>query len=276
MVLMINGLPGAMAKNVALSALDDDRFELIRQSLTGPDITDQRMELKSIPFDLIPPENHSAAIDRIKEKYEHFMAVDYTHPSAVNINADLYCGKSVYFVMGTTGGDRTRLMDCVKNSSIAAVIAPNMAKQIVGFQAMLEYAASTFPGIFNGYSLQIRESHQKGKADTSGTAKSAVNSFNAMGIPFEPEMIEKERDPEKQRSIWRVPEQFLGGHGWHTYTLISDDGTVKFEFTHNVNGRDVYARGTMDAAAFLHRKMKQSEAGTVYSMIDVLKSAASA
>ena len=47
---------------------------------------------------------------------------------------------------GTTGGDRQKLEDTVVSSPIAAVIAPNMAKQIVGLQAMMAYAAETFPG----------------------------------------------------------------------------------------------------------------------------------
>jgi 4-hydroxy-tetrahydrodipicolinate reductase len=52
------------------------------------------------------------------------------------------------FVMGTTGGDREKLIQTVRDSTICAVIAPNMAKQIVGIQAMMEYAATTFPGHF--------------------------------------------------------------------------------------------------------------------------------
>jgi hypothetical protein len=70
-----------------------------------------------------------------------------------------------------------------------------MAKQIVGFQAMMEHAATTFPGIFNGYTLTVRESHQAGKADTSGTAKAMVSYFNRMGVDFSPEAIAMERDP---------------------------------------------------------------------------------
>jgi len=159
----------------------------------------------------------------------------------------------------------------VKASSIAAVIAPNMAKQIVAFQAMMAYAAETFPDAFKGYTLEIRESHQKGKADTSGTARAMVTYFNKLGIPYSENDIRKERDPEVQQGRLRIPADFLGGHAWHTYTLISKDGTVRFEFTHNVNGRDVYASGTKDALIFLKQKVAAGEKGKVYSMIEVLK-----
>ena len=70
----------------------------------------------------------------------------------------------------------------VTAAGLPAVIAPNMAKQIVGLQAMMAYAAENSPGLFTGYSLTVRESHQAGKADTSGTAKAIVGYFNQMGV----------------------------------------------------------------------------------------------
>jgi 4-hydroxy-tetrahydrodipicolinate reductase len=146
-----------------------------------------------------------------------------------------------------------------------------MAKQIVGFQAMMEYAAQNFPGLFKGYALEIRESHQNGKADTSGTAKAMVGYFNQMGLDFSEDQIVKVRDPEIQASQWGIPKDYLTGHGWHTYALISGDETVRFEFSHNVNGRDVYARGTLDALVYLNAKVSEGNQGTVYTMIDVLK-----
>jgi 4-hydroxy-tetrahydrodipicolinate reductase len=173
--------------------------------------------------------------------------------------------------MGTTGGDRRKLEQTVKESTTAAVIAPNMAKQIVGFQAMMAYAAREYPNLFKGYSLEISESHQKGKADTSGTAKAMVKHFNALGIPFTEENITKERNPDQQKKVWGIPESALGGHGWHTYRLLSADQTVRFEFTHNVNGREIYARGTLDAIVYLYDKLNQGEKGRVYTMIDVLQ-----
>ena len=36
-----------------------------------------------------------------------------------------------------------------------AVIAPNMGKQIVAFQTMMEMMAERFPGCFSGYTLQV-------------------------------------------------------------------------------------------------------------------------
>lgn len=271
MKIMVNGIPGNMAVNVAKHALDDERFEVIPYSFTGPEIAEAQYVIDSLSITLIQPEKRKQAIAEIVDKWVSFISVDYTHPLAVNGNAEFYCKNNLPFVMGTTGGDRKLLEDTIKKSSIPAVVAPNMAKQIVGFQAMMEYGAKSFPGLFKGYSLQVRESHQKGKADTSGTAKAMIRYFNEFGMPFAEEKIIKERDPETQKAKWGIPEKYLSGHGWHTYTLVSEDRTVRFEFTHNVNGRDIYAKGTLGAISYLYKKIEEGPKGKMFTMIDVLK-----
>jgi len=266
--VMVNGLPGQMAAMVARHILKDERFTLFPCSLTGPEITEKTCTVVNQTIELIRPHDRESAMEK---RERPAISVDYTHPSAVNANADWYCKERLHFVMGTTGGDRKKLAESVLNSAVSAVIAPNMAKQIVAFQAMMDYAAAQFPGLFKGYAREIRESHQKGKADTSGTAKAMVTYFNRLGIPFSEDQILKERDPAAQHRRWGIPQEYLSGHGWHTYSLTSPDRTVHFEFTHNVNGREIYALGTLDAILFLHQKVILGEKGKVFSMIDVLK-----
>ena len=48
----------------------------------------------------------------------------------------------------------------------------------------MELMAENFPGAFAGYRLEVTESHQRSKVDTSGTAKAVVESFRKLGIPF--------------------------------------------------------------------------------------------
>lgn len=267
--IMINGLPGNVAQNLLVHAVSDKRFKIVPFSLTGSDVKEDSVEVSGINIGLLKPENRDDKIGKIREEYGSFIAIDYTHPSAVNQNAEFYVRHSINFVMGTTGGDREKLFRDVEQSSICAVIAPNMAKQIVGFQAMMEYAAKTFPGLFKNYSLAIKESHQKGKADTSGTAKAMVTYFNRLGIDFKTDDIIMEREPENQKKMG-IPEDHIKGHAWHTYTLVSNDETVKFEFTHNINGRDIYATGTLDAVEFLAGKLDNDLKGRIFSMIEVL------
>jgi 4-hydroxy-tetrahydrodipicolinate reductase len=269
--VMVNGLPGNMARTIVARAQQDDRFNLVPFSLTGPEISDAACRVGAAEFRLLHPDVRDEEIKKVMASRASFISVDFTLPTAVNANAHFYCSHGLPFVMGTTGGDRRELEKTVSSVEIAAVIAPNMAKQIVGFQAMMAYGADHFPGLFDGYRLDIRESHQKGKADTSGTAKAMVGYFNRLGIPFSADQIRKERDPQIQLTEWKIPETFLNGHGWHTYRLVSEDGTVCFEFTHNVNGREIYALGALDAVAFLAEKIAAGVRGRLYSMIDVLE-----
>ena len=269
--VMVNGLPGNIARSVAGYLKKDRRFELVPYSLTGPEIQESEYIIDNIPVKLIQADQRNSQIEQIKLSLGGFLSVDYTHPSAVNPNAEFYCRYGLPFVMGTTGGDRQKLEATVVASSTAAVIAPNMAKQIVGFQAMMEYAADNFPDLFKGYSLSIKESHQQGKADTSGTAKAMVGYFNRLGVSFSADKIIRMRDPDVQKTQWAIPREYLSGHGWHTYSLVSEDRTVKFEFTHNVNGREVYVQGTVDAIFYLSEKVQAGARGKMFTMIDVLR-----
>jgi 4-hydroxy-tetrahydrodipicolinate reductase len=269
--VMINGLPGNVAAVIAGHIVNNPLFRVLPFALTGPEIQDSHCAVGGLAIELIRPEKAREKIEAIKAAAgEPLICIDYTHPSAVSANAEFYCRHHLPFVMGTTGGDRDKLVASVQQSLIVAVIAPNMARQIVGFQAMMAYAAENFPGLFKGYRLRIRESHQAGKADTSGTAKAMVGYFNRLGIDFSAERIEKERDPDRQRTVWGVPDMYLGGHAWHTYSLVSEDETARFEFTHNINGRDIYAEGTMEAVRFLSEKVSSGMRGKVYSMMDVI------
>ncbi len=268
--IMVNGLPGNIAKVMARFAIQDDRFSAIPFSLTGQEIPEDNVSIDGIDFKLVKPDVRDEKIKQIQTDYPFFVSIDYTHPTAVNANAEFYTQNKIPFVMGTTGGDRQALEDVVKKGSLPAVIAPNMMKQIIGFQAMMEYAADTFPGLFKGYELKVIESHQKGKADTSGTAKAVVASFNKLGVDFDVNDIEMVRDPEVQEKEWGIPKEHIGGHGWHTYTLTAPDGNNLFEFKHNINGRDIYVPGTFDAVLYLVEKIRNNETQRLFTMIDVL------
>ena len=281
--VMINGLPGKVAGVMAEATFADTRFVLVPFSLTGEDIPQTETVIGDIDITLVKPSAKEKMILKILEDYPGVISVDYTHPTAVNANALFYTAHQMPFVMGTTGGDRQALEETVKKAESPAVIAPNMAKEIVGLQAMVEYGAKTFPGLFKGYSLKVTESHQQSKADTSGTAKALVACFQKLGTDFEISQIEKIRDPQIQQERLGIAQEHLGGHGWHTYTLAAPDGSALFELTHNINGRQIYVSGTLDAVVFLYKKtISQTNDPTngpeadkkLFTMIDVLSTPA--
>jgi 4-hydroxy-tetrahydrodipicolinate reductase len=247
----------------------DERFGVIPFALTGKEITPEVNDdgIQLIHADAITPTWWKS----LRDQYPGLIVIDFTHPNAVNLNAEMYQKNKLNFVMGTTGGNRDLLAHIFDGEfDNCAVIAPNMAKQVVMFQAMMQFAAENFPNAFAGYTLEITESHQTGKKDTSGTAKAMVEYFNALGIPFGVDQIIMVRDPEKQLEMG-IPENALGGHGFHTYTAKSADGNVLFQFTHNVCGRSNYAQGTRDAVLFLRKAVDSGVKGRIFSMKDVLK-----
>src|SRR5690606_16513587 len=131
-----------------------------------------------------------------------------------------------------------------------AVIAPNMAAPIVMLQAALNRIAQEFPGAIDGYTPSLHESHQPTKKDASGTAKACLDPLRKLGCTTGDSEMDSIRDPEQQRALG-VPEEHLRGHGWHWYEARSAAGDVILELSHRINGRRVYAEGTLRAVEFL-------------------------
>ncbi len=271
----VSGLPGKMATLVAetIEKRNESGFVLNNIALTGLD-QPKKCVIGGKSINLISPEEHEGYLKELGEdvgrSYE-LIIVDFSQPDAVNRNAELFCKYKIPFVMGTTGGDRGALEREVEKSGNTAVIAPNMAKPIVLLQSMFRYAADNFPKALEGFYMMLRESHQSTKKDTSGTAKAMIRYFEELGVLFDEGLLRKVRDPREQEIFLGVPLEHLEGHGYHNYALQSPDRTVKLQLTHNVNGRQVYADGTIDAIKFLAKKIDEGGSGCVYDMIDVLR-----
>ncbi len=85
-------------------------------------------------------------------------------------------------------------------------------------------------------------------------------------MPWDIELIRE----ESAQLEFGVPQEFLGGHAFHTYQVISPDGSCELQFRHNVCGRTIYAEGTADAVAFLAARIASGAPAKIYNMIDVL------
>lgn len=202
--ILVNSTAGKMgfatAESVVMAGLD-----LVPVSFAAVE-SKQQVAVKDVPVDVWPISSRDEVIADVKAQFPGLLVIDFTLPDAVNSNAEFYVKHELPFVMGTTGGDRDKLLKDVRDAGLYAVIAANMGKQIVALQAMLQYAAREFPGAFAGYKLDVVESHQSTKVDTSGTAKDIVLSFNKLGMPCEEEDIRKVRDAESQMNEMKVPE----------------------------------------------------------------------
>ncbi|OIW04617.1 hypothetical protein TanjilG_30515 [Lupinus angustifolius] len=268
--LMVNACTGKMGKAV-IQAAQAAGLHVVPVSFGLEEESGKTFQIGGNEFFVHGPSDRESVLASVLDKYPNLVVVDYTAPTAVNGNAELYCKVGVPFVMGTTGGDRELLHKTVEDSKVYAVISPQMGKQVVAFLAAMEIMAEQFPGAFSGYSLQVLESHQASKADVSGTAKAVISCFNKLGVSFNMDEIQLTRDPKEQLEMVGVPEEHLSGHAFHMYHLTSPDETVSFEFQHNVCGRSIYAEGTVDAALFLAKKIESKDQKRIYNMIDVLR-----
>ncbi len=262
--VVVNGIPGKMAWAIAEAVCQAKDMELLPFGLTGPEMPNRHFKIKCKYVEMFNLERRNLLCKQVTPD----VMVDFTLPSAIDENVDFYIANKIPFVLGTTGGNATSIISKVKESNINAIVAPNMAKEIVAFQLAMEYMAKSCPGLFKDYVLDITESHQKTKADTSGTAKAMVSVFNQLGVPFEAKQINKKRT-ELDYEALGIPLEYWGGHGYHTYSLSKQDGSVALSFTHNINGRQAYIDGALDAIRYLHKR-KNEVTGTVFDMIDVL------
>lgn len=268
--IMVNSCTGKMGKAI-IKAADSAGLQIVPVSFGAENESGRTVEACGKEILVRGPSERESILASVFQEYPNLVVVDFSVPAAVNDNAELYCKVGVPFVMGTTGGDRDRLYKTVEESKVYAVISPQMGKQVVAFLAAMEIMAEQFPGAFSGYSLQVMESHQAGKLDTSGTAKAVISCFQKLGVSFDMDQIQMIRDPKQQIEIVGVPEDHLSGHAFHLYHLTSPDQTVSFEFQHNVCGRSIYAEGTVDAVLFLAKKVKSKADKLIYNMIDVLR-----
>jgi 4-hydroxy-tetrahydrodipicolinate reductase len=264
--VFMSGLPGSMARAVAEQAVLASDLDLAHLALsfeTGSD------ELLGREVELLGLGDRDLFRSELL-KTEEGIVVDYTHPDAVMGNVEFFTQHRMPFVLGTTGGDYEAIEKMVVDSGTLAVVAPNMALPIVAITAMLEWATNQFPGVFDDYQLDVKESHQQGKADTSGTAKDLIARFEKLGADFSADQLELCRDPKLQSDDWGIPDEHLAGHAFHTYDLRSSDKTAHFSLSHNILGRTIYARGTLDAVRFLSQRRGQ-EVKRSFNMIDVLQ-----
>ena len=204
---MMNGLPGKMGYSCAEACVARG-MTLADVALTGEPFAGTPTDDRIPKVDLVAggseeAEKRGAALaEKCKKEGKVLVAVDFTAPQAALPNAEFYARHNMNFVMGTTGGDYDAIGKTVTDGKHGAVVAPNMSKQIVAMQAVVDQAARDFPGAFAGYDLTVIESHQKAKVDTSGTAKAVVASLKELnGGGFKVEDVEKVRNDETSLNL---------------------------------------------------------------------------
>ena len=139
--------------------------------------------------------------------------VDVTHKDVVKHNWDTYYkgwGCPVVFI--TIG---IKKEDFTGNKAPVIIGSPNLCGPIISLFKFLEGLTE---GTMRGISYYNAESHQRTKKEPSGTEKRFAELFQKAGAS-ELRPVNMIRDEASQRALG-VPEEFLGGHGWHFCTFV--------------------------------------------------------
>lgn len=228
--VIVNGLPGRMARAIAASIIVSDRFELLPISLTGPEIKVKTITVSGLPIKLLGPEEKNQLLTRGWPD----VVIDFTTSEAVTDNLPLYEGNKLPFIMGTSGVELKLIQTSVMKAGINAIYAPNTAKEITAFQAMIEFAAKQFPE-FKGYHLEV----VGGKKNKTSLKHKIPSNF------------------------WNHSDDCL-------YSLKKDDGSIFLQFHYRAGDTKPYIEGCLEAVEFLMsvKKFFLSE-GKTYFMTDV-------
>ncbi len=238
--VLISGLgangKGKMAAAVAKRIVASPEFELLPYALTAQETPAEFCDLRNNPYGvtLIRPSERLTACNAITQSRGNRigLAVDFTAPDAILPNVEYFSSLGLDSVVGTSGGDLAKLLELSQKSGTNILYAPNMAPAVVSFQYFLNEYARANPGCLGFCELGIVESHQAPKGQkTSATAKEVARIFREhLGIQFDDKEINMIRDPEVQKKLG-IPENYLGGHGWHTYTIRakSDEGAEQID-----------------------------------------------
>lgn len=120
----------------------------------------------------------------------------------------------------------------VTSATFPVVLCPNTNILMLKFMNMLAKNGR----LFDGYRVELTESHQAEKRSTPGTAVAIAQS---LGLPAED--VVSVRDREEQLTVLRIPPEHLGRHAMHS--ILIDDGNCRVVLETRVYGASPYADG---------------------------------
>ncbi len=166
----------------------------------------------------------------------------------------ILCEKlKVPLIVGSTG---IEIPPCPE---IPIIKAPNLSLTMMRFMVAFPIFVKA---IGAQKQLKIVESHQSGKADVSGTAKTIAQ---ALEIP-ESE-IESIRT-EGLQLAFGVPKDNLDGHAYHQFLFTGEVG-IDFIVKTKIHGRKVYAEGAIELAQAIVAQTVPLKNG-IYELKDIL------
>ena len=194
------------------------------------------------------------------------IVLDFTAPRTSAAHAALAADSGTGLVIGTTGLEAAHLRALEAAAQRTAIVrAANMS---VGVNLLLDVTRQVAAILDPGYDIEIVEMHHRHKADApSGTALALGEAAAAgRGVTLEQAAVRGRDGLTGARQAGTIGFAALRGGdvvGDHSVIFAADGERI--ELTHKASSRQVFSRGALRAALWLHGR-----APGLYTMADVL------
>jgi 4-hydroxy-tetrahydrodipicolinate reductase len=178
------------------------------------------------------------------------VAIDFSSPSAVAVNAPALARRGVNLVVGTTGWqkDEAAVRAAVEAAGAGIVVAPNFSAGVVIFEAVVAQAAALFAAQAD-FGAFVHEAHHAAKKDApSGTALALKRAMERAGFA-------------RPIDVASTRAGYIPG----THTVGFDGPAETITLSHVARDRSAFARGALVAALWVKGKRGW------YTMKDVLE-----
>lgn len=255
--LALNGASGRMGRALLALVREDKRFELVSALVSSTSAHHGAPVFPESPTSLRYTHEWGAVAD---------VVVDFSGPDGLAAALDYCTAHHAALVTGTTGIDatmQTRLHEA--SQRIPLLHAANFSLGVAVLKRLLREAAAALPD----WDLEIVEAHHARKEDApSGTALALGHAAaEARGTSLANDAVYvREGRPGARRSGSIGFAVVRGGDvvGEHTALLLGQGERV--ELSHRATDRSIFARGAIEAAAWLAGK-----APGAYSIDDMLQ-----
>lgn len=259
--LVIWGAGGRMGRRLIALASEDPKFKIVRaiEDPRNPCLGRDAGEVAGIPALQIP------ICDSLDLSVGHVI-IDFSHPSGISALHRTAIDSRKALVCGTTGLSDAQI-ELLRDASqhIPVLVSPNMS---IGINLMFIVARQIAQSLGADFDVEICELHHRFKRDApSGTAlRLAQEIADARGLSLAQSACCSREGTDIKRLDSEIGIQSIRGGdiaGEHT-ALFCGTGE-RLEITHRATNRDIFVRGALKAAAWLH-----TQSPGFYSMFDVL------
>lgn len=241
--LAINGASGRMGRTLLALVREDKRFELVNALVSANSEHNGAPVFAELPTSLRYSHDWNAVTAHV--------VIDFSGPEGLAAALDYCITHKAALVTGTTGIDaplQARLDDATQH--IPLLHAANFSLGVAVLKRLLSQAAAALPD----WDLEIVEAHHGRKEDApSGTALALGDAAaEARGTSLAKDAVYvREGRPGARRSGSIGFAVVRGGDvvGEHTALLLGQGERV--ELSHRASDRSIFARGALEAAAWL-------------------------